>query len=432
LFIALAGAYAKDADSVFGHTFLVYAPPDNEQSFLLWPAVNFAADTKDVKWYQLYPKGIFGGLNAYYNTLPLFEKIEEYKGSQSRDIRFFPVRLTEQEYSRFLQKLAMVRNEPVPYKFFNYNCADGTYQILYESLDDLPTPSQTLMSPIDVINILDADNRLGEPFILPSLVERLHNATDPDHAQMEFMEWENKQNIIEYNEKREQEMAQLRHRISQKRVNRPEVFAKDLGWHTPHGYSRIDIGGVYVGNDYAVNIGFRPLLHDQTDNAHFYSATSTLEILSASVNITKHNASLHNIDYFHTRSTPVYDQWFRSLSYDLYAGYVENSHKFGVGIGQSYYLHKGEKIALEVLMVDSYQEDMNHMGFQAQIRNHTVGDFRCGVLYEHLYRGLSNEKRLVLSLWVAYDLSKRYGVYLENDYVSGERGVVKMSMRYYW
>jgi len=483
LFIALAGAYAKDADSIFGHTFLVHAPTDivgtalmpsetvadtingvpttgsvgtafmpSETvadtingvpttgsvgtalmpSLLLWTAVNFAADTRDVKWYELYPKGISGGLNAYYFTLPLFQKIEEYKGSQTRDIRFFPIKCSEAEYERFLQNLAIVRKEPIPYKFFTYNCADGTYQLLFDSLDDLPKPSQVVMSPLDVITMLDAEHRLGEPFILPSLVERLQNATDTDHAELEFMEWENKQNNTDYDDDRRQKMAQLRHSISQKRVNRPEVFVKDKKWSTPHGYSRLDIGGSYADDDYVMNIGFRPLLHDQTDNPHFYSGTSTLELLSTSVSVQKDSLTLQNIDYLHLRSTPVYDKWFRSLSYDIYAGYVENHHKFGFGLGRSFYLYKEKKIALELMLVDSFQEEKNHLGFQAQIRPHSTGKFRYGVLYNHLYQGFTDEKKLSLSVWMAFDLGVDYGVYLENGYHNQEKGTVKMSMRYYF
>jgi len=463
----LAGAYAKDADSIFGHTFLVHAPsnivgtafmpsetvgtafmpsetttdtingvPTTRTalmpSLLLWNAVNFAADVKDVKWYELYPKGITGGLNAYYFTMPLHEKIDEYKGNQTRDIRFFPIKCSETEYERFLQNLAKKRNEPVPYKFFTNNCADGTYQILYDSLDDLPTASQTLMSPMDVISLLNTANRLGEPFILPSLMERLQNITDSEHAKLEFMEWENNQNDVLYDEKREQEMAQLRLSISRRKVNRPDLFARDKKWQAPHRYSRLEIGGVYSDDDYAMNIGFRPLLHDQTDNPHFFSATSTLKILSASVNVSSDKVSLHNIDYFHMRSTSVYDKWFRSLSYDLYAGYVEKHHKFDFGLGRSIYLHKESKIALEFMLMDSFQESNNHLGFSAQVRPHTVGDFRCGVQYDHLYQGFTTQKRLSLSLWMAYDLGVNYGLYLENGYRNGENGTVKMGVRWYF
>jgi len=445
LFIALAGAYAKDADSIFGHTFLVFAPtvvddgnrpPPVESalmpSFLLWTAVNFAADTKGIKWYELYPKGISGGLKAHYFTLPLYEKIEDYKGNQARDIRFFPIKISEAEYSRFLENLARVKDEPVPYKFFTYNCADGTYQILYDSLDDLPEARKAMMSPLDVIEMLSAEGRLGEPVILPSLMQRLQDASDLDHAELEYMEWESKQADVYHDELREQKMAQLRYTISQKKVDRPEVFVKDGGWHTPHRYSRFEVGGVYTAEEYAVNIGFRPLQHDQTDNGYFFSETSTLEILSTSVNVTSKNVSLHNVDYLHTRSTPVYDKWFRSWSYDLYTGYVEDSHRFSFGLGQTRYLHKDSKFALEFMLVDSFQEDKNHLGFQVQIRPHTVSAFRYGVLYDHLYQGFTTQKKLSLSLWMAFDLSKEFGLYMENGYRNKENGELKMSVRWYF
>jgi len=432
LFLALVGAYPKDSDSIFGHVFLVYAPENKNISFLNWNVVNFAADISKVKWYEMYYKGINGGFNAYYYKMSLSEKVNEYAGNETRDIRFFPVILSKGEFSKLTEKLKELEDEPIPYKFFTYNCADGTYQILYESLENIPKSTKKIMAPLDVVSWLFTNHRLEEPYMLPALMERIQKTTDNEQADLEFMEWQNKQTKVLHNQTREEKMAQLRHSLSQKKVNRPEMIVPDQKWTDPHGISRVEIGMIHAGNGISGNIGFRPFLHDQTDNQHFFSGVSTLEILSTNLIIQENNISMHQIDIFHTRSTQIYDNWFRSLSYDIYAGIIDNKYKVNIGMGRSFYLAKNPKIAMEFLLLDSLRNGTNHVGFETQILKHTIGKFRYGIRYEHLYKGITNEKWIRFSSWFAYDLNRNYGLFLEKTLDSNEKGTTKMSVRYYF
>ena len=179
------------------------APQRLESSFLNWDAIDFAANTENATWYNYYVKGISGGFNGYYYILPVHQKIREYSGSESRDIRFFPLKLSEKEYNKLMTNLSELRGKSHPYKFFTYNCAHGLYFLLYNSLDSLPPPTANIMAPVEVILILQKENRLEYPYLLPSLKERILNADDKEQAELEFMEWKNLKKGAKQNIKRE-------------------------------------------------------------------------------------------------------------------------------------------------------------------------------------------------------------------------------------
>ena len=432
MFLALVGAYPKDSDSIFGHVFLVYAPENKNISFLNWNVVNFAADISNIRWHEMYYKGITGGFSAYYYKMSLSEKVNEYAGNETRDIRFFPVKLSEGEFSKFTENLKELEDKPIPYKFFTYNCADGTYQILFDSLENLPKSTKKIMAPLDVVSWLFANNRLEEPFIMPALMERIQKTTDNEQAELEFMEWQNKQANVQHGSIREQKMAQLRHSLFQKNVDRPEMIVPDTKWTDPHGISRVEIGIAYSEGGFTGNIGFRPFLHDQTDNQHFFSGVSTLEILSTNLTIQANKFSLHRVDLFHTRSTPIYDRWFRTMSYDIYAGIVEDKYRVSLGIGRSFYLAKKQRIAMEFLVLDSLRDGTNYVGFETQILKHSTGKFRYGIRYEHLHKGFTVEKDLQLLTWLSFDLNRHYGLYFENILLYNEKGSMSLNVRYYF
>jgi len=428
----LAGAYPRDTESVFGHVFLVYAPENRNVPFLNWTAVNFAANIAGAGIFELYHKGLLGGFDAYYYKMSLHELIREYAGKETRDIRFFPIKLSDVEYTRFIENLDDKSENPIPYLFFTNNCAHGIYQILFESLKGLPQTPQRLMSPLSVVSILHEENRLEEPFILLSAKSRILSVSDTEQAELEFLEWQNQQGLARYDAERDLRMAHLRVSMSQKNTERREMFSPDIPWTDPHKYSRIESGSIQKGGNWGAYINYRPMLHNQSDNQHFYSGVSTLEILSPTVVAQSDKVYLESLDIFHSRSTPIYDKWFRSISYDLYLGFVESEFKGSVGLGLSYYLFKKQSIAMEILLKDSFIGSVNHIGLETQILNHTTGRLRYGMIYEHLYKGFSSEISMNMTTWMAFDFNKQYGLYFEYLLDNRDKGSIKMGVRGYF
>ena len=417
---------------MFGHTFLVYAPDNRDLSFLNWTTVNFAADLRGVKWYEYVTKGVSGRFSAHYFILPLYEKINEYRGNETREIRFFPIKVTTKEFIRFKENITQNKEVSFPYKFFTNNCAHGTYRILYDSLEQLPYPKNGFMSPLDVVSLLDNEHRLAAPLVMPSLLERIQNTTDSEYAELEYMEWENKQKRIRNREDREQKMINLRYSITQREVKRPPLFVPDQKWRNPHGYSRLEIGGKLVNGQKFAHLAIRPLLHDKTDNQHFFSSTSSLEVLSTDFLFSPNNLILQSLDLVHIRSAVIYDRWFKSSVSDFYVGYQDGHSKFALGWGKSFYLASQKKVATEVLLISSHIAGKNYLGVEIQLFSHTTGRFRYGLQGKNLFHLMSFEKTMQFSNWCSFDLNQKHNLFLENTFDANKAGALKISLRSYF
>ena len=436
VYIALAGPYPKDPVSALGHVFLVIAPANSEAPFLNWMAINFAADTENATWYNYYIKGASGSFNAYYYTLSVHEKIMEYVGSETRDIRFFPLEISEKEYHKLEKNLSDWSETPYHYKFFTYNCADGIYYLLYSSLNSLPPPTIKIMAPQDVVLILQKENRLGDPYLLSSLRERVLSATDKEQAELEFLEWENSQKTAVKDILREKRMAELRYSISQKsNKERRDLFKLEESWTKPHGYSRLDIGPQIIDGKINTHIRFRPLLHDPSDNSGYYSAYSTLELLSFGLNLNNTGINLQEFTLLHIRSAPIYDSIFRSLSWDVFVSYKHGIHKLNLGIGKSFYVSEKRKIALELLLLNSIKYDdnfSNFTGFESQLNKRLVDDFRYGVKFEYLHRLTNFEnKHIQFTKWISYDVNRNFNLYAEVIFDIKKQKIIGLYSRFY-
>ncbi|MCL2102032.1 MAG: DUF4105 domain-containing protein, partial [Fibromonadales bacterium] len=91
---------------------MVVAPQEPQHSILNWNAVNFGAHTENATWFSYYAKGIAGGFDAFYDILPVHEKIREYAGAESRDIRFFPLKMSDKEYVKLMETLKAWHEKP--------------------------------------------------------------------------------------------------------------------------------------------------------------------------------------------------------------------------------------------------------------------------------------------------------------------------------
>ena len=412
--------------------FLVYAPENKEKAFLTWATVNFAANIENSRWYDLYYKGVIGGFSAFYQVMPLYEKIDEYRGNETREIRFYPIKLSDNEFENFKNHLEEVCDKSYPYRFFTNNCAHGIYQLLFDSLENIPEPTQSLLSPLDVVAILHQENRLLDPFLMPPLKENIQKISDAEHAELEFMEWQNRSGKIGFDSDREQKLANLRHLISARSVETIEMFVPYQKWIEPHRYNRIEVSALYNEGKYSTLVSYRPILHDQTDNHYFYSSTNTFEILSTSIQFHVDRVSLQSLDFVNMRLMPIHDKWFRHWSYVFYAGYKDNKFVGKIGIGKSIYLLEKQKIALEFILTDQQRNEKNYIGFETQLIKHTIGKIRYGILYEHLYENFSNENIRLLNPWVAIDINKSFGVYLESNYSNKSPFYGKLALRHYF
>jgi len=414
---------------------LVIAPQHSESPFLNWNAVNFGAHTENATGINLYIRGLNGGFSAYYDTLPVHEKIREYAGSESRDIRFFPLNISEKEYNQLIKNLHNWNKKPYPYKFFTYNCTHGIYFLLFNSLDSLPPPISGIMAPQDLILILQKENRLELPFLLPSLKERILNTTDMEQAELEFLEWENSQKYARKDTLKTKRMADLRYLISKKRDAKRDLFIQEKSFIKPHGYSRLDLGTQFIDNETNAYIHFRPLLHDPSDNSSYYSAYSTLELLSLGLNINDNGVNLRELDVIHIRSAPIHDSIFNSLSWDIFVGYKNNEFEANFGIGKSLYANEKQKLALEFLLINSVKCEHNctdFVGFETQLNKRSTSNFRYGTKFEYLRKLMDfDNERIQFKTWLTYDINRNLNLYAETIFDTKKYETIGLYMRLY-
>jgi hypothetical protein len=432
VFLALAGPYPKNSASAFGHLFLAIAPKDSI-SFLNWLAVNFGANTEGTSGFDYYIKGINGSFKAYYRLLPVHEKIREYAGTESRDIRIFPLKISDRERVKLMDTLSSWLEKPQPYRFFTYNCAHGIYALLASSLDSLPQPSQKIMSPQELVLLLQNKNRLNYPYLFPSLKERVLGAKDEDVARLEFLEWKN----INLNEERERELANLRYSVAKSKKEKRDLLKPEKQRLKPHGYSRLDIGTQFIEKEANAYIRFRPLLHDISDNPSYYSAQSTLELFSFGLLANNRRVSLQDLSLVHIRSASTHDSWFKAWTWDFFAGFKNDYAALNMGIGKSFYISEPRKIATEFLLVNSARCKSglscdDFVGIEAQLNKRLAVNFRYGAGFEYLRSVIDFEREsLQFKTWISYDANKNFNLYAENIFGIKKQELLGLYFRVY-
>ena len=435
LFLGLMGAYPQEPVSTFGHVFLVASPNESEVPFLSWLTVNYAANLQEVdSVFKIYYEGIFGSIPAYYYYLPLYLKMREYAGEESREARFFPIKVTDVEYTRLENRINEIAGVQYPYNFFTRNCAHGLYELLSSTLDSMPAVEKKIMAPLDIVTILADHDRLGEPYIMHSLKDRIAEYTDKEHAELEYLEWLNSSKNAHRDEARENRLSTLRYNLSQKTINKKPLIVRDKPWRSPHGYSRVDIGAEYKEEQYFTNLRYRLLLHDVSDHHHFYSSELTLETLSASVSANLSEIHLREISFFHLRYAPIYDMLFKPLSYDFYTGHRDGATQLNIGIGISTGITN--VVSFELLPTYSLRfadKTSNLLGFQAQINTRTDTDLRFGINHDHLFKislqHFGNEKYVSLKTWLSYDLYKNLSLCIDHHIILKEKNTTSLSIR---
>jgi len=436
VFLVLAGPYPENPASAFGHVFLAIAQQDSI-SFLNWIAVNFGANTENASGLNYYIRGINGSFKAYYNILPVHEKIREYAGGQSRDIRMFPLKISDNELSKLIDTLSSWITKPHPYKFFTYNCAHGIYALLASSLDSLPLPPQKIMAPQELALLLQSKGRLDYPYLFPSLKERILNSKDDNAARLEFLEWKNMRLNAEKDSLREKELAELRSSVAKSKKEKRDLLKLEKKWFKPHGNSRLDIGGLFIEKEQNAYIRFRPLLRDISDNPSYYSAQSTLELFAFGLASNIYGINLHELSLVHIRSAPIHEPWFKAWSWDFFAGYKNNYAALNIGGGKSFYISKQNKIAMEFLLVNSARckngfSCDNFAGMEMQLNKRQAVNFRYGAGAEYLRSAIDFERESIqFKTWLSYDVNRSFNLYAENIFDIKKQEQLGLYLRFY-
>jgi len=150
-------AFMNNPVSMFGHSFLrIDQRGQTEHTRILAYTINYAAEVPPDVGVEFAFKGIFGGYQGFFSTIPYYIKVQEYRDIENRDIWEYRLNLSPEEIHRLLMHTWEMGNAYFDYYFFKENCA---YHIL--SLLEVADPQFHLTDqfhlwtiPADTIRLL--------------------------------------------------------------------------------------------------------------------------------------------------------------------------------------------------------------------------------------------------------------------------------------
>ena len=117
-------AFMNNPSSMFGHTLLrIDQNGQTEQTRILAYTINYAADVPAGAGMAFAVKGIFGGYQGFFSTVPYYLKVQEYRDIENRDIWEYRLNLTPEQVRRLLMHVWELGNAYFDYYFFKENCS---------------------------------------------------------------------------------------------------------------------------------------------------------------------------------------------------------------------------------------------------------------------------------------------------------------------
>lgn len=158
--LVFPAAHVNSPASMFGHTFLRINSSYNSK--LLSYAINYAADANpdETNAISFAINGLFGGYFGKYSLLPYYDKLKEYRDTESRDIWEYDLTLTKEETLQMVRHIWELNGTHSYYYFFTENCS---YNMLW--LIEIARPDIHLreyfslqVSPLESVHATKAEN----------------------------------------------------------------------------------------------------------------------------------------------------------------------------------------------------------------------------------------------------------------------------------
>lgn len=176
LSLAFASQYMSNPASVFGHTFLVFSPTQENRK--IHPAylditVGYAAEMPtDVGVVKYIVYGLGGGFKGKFFDEPLYHRIHEYSNMELRDLWIYPLKARPEQIDDLLDHIFEISEKNYfDYFFLDENCSYMLLKILEVIFpeEDLSKKFHSYVVPIETIKVLEEKNLLDKGFLIPSM-----------------------------------------------------------------------------------------------------------------------------------------------------------------------------------------------------------------------------------------------------------------------
>ncbi|MDH5585854.1 MAG: DUF4105 domain-containing protein, partial [Nitrospirota bacterium] len=303
-------------------------------------------------------KGMLGGYQGFFSTIPYYIKVQEYRDIENRDIWEYRLNLSPEEIHRLLMHTWEMGNAYFDYYFFKENCA---YHIL--SLLEVANPQFHLTDqfhfwtiPADTIRLLIQQKDLvqdvsyrpagstnlkrkraalqpSEQFWLEQIIQDPSYAIAPDFLKLsqprqtflldlasDYLRYKGRTDSKQADEYQTKNRSILLQR-SQIRVPSPafSVAPFSLSPEQGHETARMGVGIGWRNDELFEHIDIRAVYHDLLDPNPGYTPDSQVELGALSLRH-YHGRNQFRIEQFtlvNVLSLAPIDSWFRSPSWKI-------------------------------------------------------------------------------------------------------------------
>lgn len=340
-------------------------------------AINYAAYTEETNGLLFAYKGLFGGYYGFYSMLPYYEKLKEYRDSESRDVWEYDLNLTHDEVMAMVRHIWELQKINSWYYFFDENCS---YHMLW--LTEIARPSAHLRDhffyyviPPETIRAFEEEGLVQEKHYRPSkrtkllAYEKVLSAKGREAAQalasternmdsfsaepMSDQErryvYEAAAELTEYGyiegKMSKETYASRYHAILRERASLgqgetlplPQKANPDIA----HRALRVELAKGWRNERSPMLLGWRPALHDISEDDTGQLSGAQIEFLDTLVGLDQGKLSLEKLTILSLSSITPVSYFFKPLSWRMKSGWDReygsdrSSFVTRVGVGSS-------------------------------------------------------------------------------------------------
>lgn len=349
--LVFPAAHINSPASMFGHTFLRI--DSSMDSKLMSYAINYAAQTDETNGVTFAYKGLFGGYSGFYSMLPYYEKLKEYRDSESRDVWEYDLNLTPDEVMAMVRHIWELQRINSWYFFFDENCS---YHMLW--LAEISRPSARLRDhftyhviPPQTVRAFEEEGLVGEKHFRPSkrtkllayeqqltpvsIQEAKALASGDTKAQERVFGPEGRYvleaaaELVEHDyiaRKITKEVYAKRYHellIQRAALGQGEILpiVQKSNPDTAHRAARISVAQGWFDQRSPLLIGWRPAFHDLSEDDTGHLSGAQIEFLDVQAGIDHNKLSLEKLTVLSLASITPVSHFFKPFSWRMKTGW---------------------------------------------------------------------------------------------------------------
>ncbi|HEX5328989.1 DUF4105 domain-containing protein [Sulfuricurvum sp.] len=349
--LVFPSAHINSPASMFGHTFLRI--DSSMESKLMSYAINYAAHTEDTNGFIFAYKGLFGGYYGYYSMLPYYEKLKEYRDSESRDVWEYDLNLTPDEVMAMVRHIWELQRINSWYYFFDENCS---YHMLW--LTEIARPSVRLRDhffyyviPPDTVRAFEEEGLVTQKHFRPSkrtkllayekelspeaisivkyLSEGDINSTNTLSEQERRYALESAAELVEYHyidgKLSKEAYASHYHTLLSQRAALGSGEQLEIPFKSnpdsAHRSARMSLSQEWIEHRSPVLIGWRPAFHDLGEDDTGHLSGAQIEFFDTVFGVEHEYITLEKLTVLSLASIVPVSHFFKPLSWRMKSGW---------------------------------------------------------------------------------------------------------------